>query len=51
MKAAIGEVVDALTEIIPTVFNAIVELFPVAIGLAGQRIAALQEEMEATNNE
>lgn len=51
LKAAIGEVSKMLMEIIPTVINAIVEIFPVAIALAHQRISALQKEMEAINNE
>ena len=51
LKAATEEVIEKLMEIIPVVFNAIVELFPIAIQQASQRIAALQEEMEAKNNE
>lgn len=51
LKAAIGEVTEMLMEIIPTVFNAIVELFPLAIQQASQRIATKQKEMEAINHE
>ena len=46
LKAAFGEMKEMLMEIIPTVLNAIVELFPLAIQQASQRIATLQKEME-----
>lgn len=46
LKNALGKVVDAITEIIPTVINTIAELFPVAIDLAHKRIAAMQEAMQ-----
>lgn len=51
LKAAIDEVTEMLMEIIPTVCNAIVELFPLAVKQTSQRIAALQEQMrmEASN--
>lgn len=49
LKAAIGKVAEKITEILPTVINAIVELLPVAIDLAHKRISTLQEEMEANH--
>lgn len=49
LKEAIGEITDILKEIIPTVFNAIAELFPIAVQQASQRIATLQKEMEVNH--
>lgn len=49
LKSAIKKIADAIIEIIPTVISAIVEAFPVALDRVCQRIAALQEEMEASN--
>lgn len=51
LKDAIGEITELIMEIIPTVFNTIAELFPLAVQQASQRIADLQEQMimEANN--
>ena len=49
LKAAIEEVINKLIEIIPAVVNAIEELRPVVVKLASQRLAVLQEEMEANH--
>lgn len=49
LKYAFGKVAETLVEIIPTIINAIVEVFPAAIELAHKRIAALQEALEVNH--
>lgn len=51
LKEAFDKVADLIKEIIPTIINAIVEAFPVAIDRTRQRITSLQEEMEAISHE
>jgi hypothetical protein len=51
LKYAIAKVVDEIKEILPTIINAIVELFPVAIDQARKRLTTLQEEMEVNHEQ
>ena len=46
LKVAIEKVADMIKEIIPTIINAIAEIFPVVIEKAHQRMAELQKRME-----